>query len=462
MESSSPKPVSVKARNVLPDDVELPNFDFEEMIIEHYKRFPRTAEMVEKPRFVRALKQPFRRFYLLPISFFKLKLNTILSLRWKEYLKLWIYITILFIPTIIFTIIPLEKAFTPTTPGLIGRSDAYIIFRWITDILFNVGTPILIAILLSLFYLKYTHDGFLALVQAKRVEFVEQPVREYYTKYYDRPLPKNPLIILASLAAGIGIQIPMLNIAIRDGLTAATAFGILACIFNPLLFYIFFLATYYMILNTRIYAKTLKPFKERMNTYLNEYGTLLNKENYDMIWSLGDKWSKGRSISQLENIPTAGILSTLIIIIAMGMGNVNELIYGINEKMITNPINFFFLNSDQPATILVVTLSALVAALMVLVIFIPLIAFNGKAKKFKIKALIELDNYIFANVVEFGEKYSEEAKQENLQMLQLREYVASMRTFPISTQKIFRTLMAIILWVLNIIKIIKSVGGGAS
>ena len=449
MESSSPKSISVKAKNVLPDEVELPNFDFEEMINEHYKRFPRTAEMIEKPRLVRALKQPFRRFHLLPAALFGLKMNTILSLKWKEYLKLWIIATIMFIPTIFFTIIPLEQAFDTK-------------LRWIADILFNVGTPILIAILLSLFYLKYTHDGFFGLVQAKRVEFVEKPVREYYEKYYDRPFPRNPLFYLVSLAAGIGIQIPILQYSIEQGFTGATAFGILACIFNPLLFYIFFVASYFMILNTRIYAKALKPFKERMNTYLNEYGTLLRKDNYDMIWSLGDKWSRGRSISQLENIPTAGIISALIVVIAMIMGNVNELIYGFFKEMPPNPVkNFLFLNESQPATIFVVTISALVAALMVLWIFIPLIAFNGKARKFKIKALMELDNYIFANVVEFGEKYSEEAKQENVTMLQLREFVSSMRTFPISTQKIFRTIMAIAIWVINIFKIIKSVGGVA-
>ncbi len=456
MESSTPKSISVKAKTVIPEVAELPKYDFEDMIIEHYKRFPRTAEMVERPRFVRAIQQPFRRFYLLPFALFGLKLNTILSVRWKDFFKLFIYVTILFIPTIIFTIIPLEKAFTEN-PDLID-TGANVTLRWITDILFNVGTPILIAVLLSLFYLKYTHDGFLSLVQAKRVEFVEKPVREYYTKYYDRPLPRNPIIILASLAGGIGVQIPILQTAITEGYTAAAAFGIIACIFNPLLFYIFFVATYYMILNTRIYAKTLKPFKDRMNIYLNEYGTLLRRDNYDMIWSLGDKWSRGRSITQLENIPTAGIISTLIIIIAMGMGNANELIYGIRGEMPSHSIDFLFLNSGQPMTILVVTLAAIAAALMVLLIFIPLIAFNSKAKKFKVKALMELDNYIFANVVEFGEKYSEEAKQESVQMLQLREYVASMRTFPISTQKIFRTIMAIALWVINIFKIIKSVG----
>ena len=146
----------------------------------------------------------------------------------------------------------------------------------------------------------------------------------------------------------------------------------------------------------------------------------------------------------------------------MGMGNTNELIYGLNGQMPNHNIEFMFLRAGQPMTILVVTLAAIAAALMVLIIFIPLIAFNSKARKFKIKALMELDNYIFANVVEFGERYSEQAKQENVQMLQLREYVASMRTFPISTQKIFRTIMAIVIWVINILKIIRSVGGGVA
>jgi len=449
MDSNSSKPVSVKANYVVPDEVELPNFDFESLIIEHYRKYPRTAALVENPTYVKAIMRPFRRFYLVPLALFKLKLNTILSLRWKEYLKLWIYVVIMFIPTLFFTIIPLEKAFEDFSTS-----------RWITDILFNVGIPILIAILLSLFYLKYTHDGFLGLTLAKRIEWLEKPVREYYTKYYDRKLPKNPLIILASLATGIGIQIPLIQFSYANGYNAAAAFGIIACIFNPILFYIFFVATYYMIINTRLYSKVLKPIKDRIKIYMKEYGTLLNRENYDIIWSLGDKWSKGRSIRQLENIPTAGILSTLIIIIAMGMGNANELIYALAGEMPLVNFEFLFIHVGQPITVVVVTISAVVAALMVLVVLLPLIIFHSRMKKFKIKALMELDNYIFANVVEFEIRYAEVAKQENVTMFQLREYIASMRTFPISTSKLFRTIMAVIIWILNMLKIIRSVGGG--
>jgi len=447
MDSNSSKPVSIRANYVVPDEVELPNFDFESLIIEHYKKYPRTAALVENPTYVKAIMQPLRRFYLVPIALFKLKLNTILSMRWKEYLKLWIFVVIMFIPTLLFTIIPLEKAFTSTG-------------RWITDILFNVGTPILIAIILSLFYLKYTHDGFLGLTLAKRIEWLEKPVREYYTKYYDRKLPMNPLIILASLATGIGIQIPLIQFSYANGYNAAAAFGIISCIFNPILFYIFFVASYYMIINTRLYSKVLKPIKERIKIYMTEYGTLLNRENYDIIWSLGDKWSKGRSIRQLENIPTAGILSTLVIVIAMGMGNANELIYALAGEMPLVNFEFLFIHVGQPVTVIVVTISAVVAAIMVLIVLLPLIGFHSKMKKFKIKALMELDNYIFANVVEFEIRYAEVAKQENVTMFQLREYIASMRTFPISTSKLFRTIVAVIIWILNMIKIIRSVGGG--
>ncbi|GAH51132.1 unnamed protein product, partial [marine sediment metagenome] len=78
------------------------------------------------------------------------------------------------------------------------------------------------------------------------------------------------------------------------------------------------------------------------DVYRKEYGTLLTKKNYDLIWSLGDRWSKGRSISQLENIPTAGIISTLIIVIAMAMGNVNQLIYSLPPPGMPE-LNFEFL-----------------------------------------------------------------------------------------------------------------------
>ncbi|MCG3259438.1 MAG: hypothetical protein H7644_06815, partial [Candidatus Heimdallarchaeota archaeon] len=246
MESNPQKPTSFKAKTVVPEDIEVPAFDFENMLFEHYKKYPRTAAIVENPIYLEALMNPFKKFYLVPIALFKLKLNTVLSLRWKEFLKLWVYIGLMFIPTLLFVLLPFQTA---------G-------WRLLIDIIFNVGTPILIAILLSLFYLKYTHDGFLSLTLAKRVEWIEKPVREYYTKYYDRSLPKNPLIILAALATGIGIQIPMLKIAFA-GYPLAAVFGIITCILSPFLYYIFFVAVYYLFFNTRIYSKILKPIKQK-------------------------------------------------------------------------------------------------------------------------------------------------------------------------------------------------------
>ncbi|MHA1514662.1 MAG: hypothetical protein ACTSPF_03905, partial [Candidatus Heimdallarchaeaceae archaeon] len=97
MESNPQKPTSFKAKTVVPDDIEVPAFDFENMLFEHYKKYPRTAAIVENPIYLEALMNPFKKFYLVPIALFKLKLNTILSLKWKEFLKLWSYIVLMFV-----------------------------------------------------------------------------------------------------------------------------------------------------------------------------------------------------------------------------------------------------------------------------------------------------------------------------------------------------------------------------
>ncbi|MHA1592586.1 MAG: hypothetical protein ACTSUP_08955, partial [Candidatus Heimdallarchaeaceae archaeon] len=324
--------------------------------------------------------------------------------------------------------------------------------------------PLLGGVLFSLFYLKYTHDGYLGLTLEKRVEWIEKPVREYYAKYYDRYLPKNPIIIILSLLSGIGLNLPMLVITIPQttgtNLSAATTFGIISCIVSPLMFYIFYLATYYLILNTQIYSKILKTIKERLVTYLDEYGTLLNRENYDIIWALGD--TPGRSIRQLENIPVAGLLSALITTIAMAMGTINLLIYGFASEMprLGFPI-LNFIDADSPWTVMVVIISVLLAAIMFLIVYLPLNSFRVKMVKFKMKALIELDNYIFANVVEFELKYAEDAKQENVTMFQLRNYISNMRTIPISTGKLLKSSMAIIIWIINMRRIFTTVAGDA-
>ena len=200
MDSDPQHPTTLSSKKAGSEDIEVPSFEFENLLYDHYKRYPKTAAIIENPVYLNALMNPFKKFYLVPFALIRLKLNTILSLGWKEYLKLWIFIGIMFIPTLLFVQLPFAGGPLKIAPG------------WrIVDITFGVGTPLLIAILLSLFYLKYTHDGFLRLTIAKRVEWIERPVREYYAKHYDRHLPMNPLIILASLATGIGVQIPMLR-----------------------------------------------------------------------------------------------------------------------------------------------------------------------------------------------------------------------------------------------------------
>ena len=288
MDSNSIKPTDVKAKIVQPDKVELPKFEFEDMLIEHYKKYPRTAALVENPRYLEALQNPFKKFYLVPLALFGLKMNTILSLNWKEYLKLWIYIAILSIPTFIMIYFPFV--------GKIGEVTGN---KVVVDVIASIYLPIFIAVLLSLFYLKFTHDGFLGLVLEKRVEWIEEPIREYYSKFYDRKIPKNPLIILLALGTGLAINIPIIlsapSIATFPGnIPVSQTFGVISCILSPIWFYIFYVETYYLIQNTRLYSKILNSIKEKIEVYLNEYGTLLTRENYDIIWALGDKWSKGR------------------------------------------------------------------------------------------------------------------------------------------------------------------------
>lgn len=457
METSSSKSTSIKAKMIKPNDIEVPSFEFEDLIIKHYKKYPRTAAMIENPLYLKALENPFLYFYLVPIAFFKVKLNSILALKWWNYIKLWFYVVLLFIPTIIMVIVPFQELAAPLDLSKI-----------MIDLTVSVLIPLIGGVLFSLFYLKYTHDGYLGLTLEKRVEWIEKPVREYYAKYYDRYLPKNPIMIILSLLSGIGLNLPILLITIPQTTgtnpSIASAFGIISCIVSPLMFYIFYLATYYLILNTKIYSKVLKTIKERLVIYLDEYGTLLNRENYDIIWALGD--TPGRSIRQLENIPVAGLLSALITTIAMAMGTINLLIYGFASEMprLGFPIlvDFTGIGADKPWTVMVVIISVLLAAIMFLIVYLPLNSFRVKMVKFKMKALIELDNYIFANVVEFELKYADNAKQENVTMFQLRNYISNMRTVPISTGKLLKSSMAIIIWVLNMRRIFTAVAGDGS
>ncbi len=430
----------IKVEISTPEEIPEPDFDFEDLIREHYKRFPRTAALVENPKYAKALLNPLKMLYLVPIAIFKVKLNTILSLKWFNYIKIWTLLLLAAIPNTVFVYLAFAK------DKILG------------DTTFSVIIPIFVSIFFALWYMKFTHDGYFGLIIEKKVEWIEQPVREYYNKYYERKLSLHPVLVIISILSGLGITVPVFYYALSMANGTAIAFGILSFIFNPILMYVFYLSLYYTTLNTKIYAKVLNAIKDKIDIYLNEYGTLLNTENYEIIWALGD--TPGRSIRQLENIPIAGILSALIVTIAMVMGAIDQFILGIVKgKMPTITIPLLF-KTPVSLNVVVVLISLLIAAVMVIIVVLPLYIFSIKMKKFKVKALIELDNYIFASVMEFEQKYADMAKQETVTIFSLREYISSMRTIPISTGKIIKSFTAVILWLLNVRKIIKAFAGG--
>ena len=436
MEESSKVPVSgIKASLVYPESKIKPVFNFENMIVEHYKRFPRTAVLIENPKYAKALMNPLKSFYLVPIAIFKVKFNTILSMKFWNYMSLWLYILIASIPNSI------SMYLTFKSNKILG------------DITFSVIIPILVSSLVALWYLKFTHDGFFGLIIEKKVEWLEKPVKEYYDKYYDKKFSLNVVLVTLSVLTSLGVGIPVLIYASSQGLQSAIIFGIIGMICNLLVFYIFYLSLQYTILNTKIYSKVLNTIKNRINLYLNEYGTLLNSENYEIIWALGD--TPGRSIRQLENIPIAGVISALIVTIAMLMGTINEAVLGL-VKGVMPTVNI--INSQMSLNAIIATISLVIAIVMVLIVILPLYIFSSKMKKFKVKALIELDNYIFANVMEFEQRYSELAKQETVTIFALREYISGMRTIPISAAKIIKSLTAVAVWFVNVRKIIKAFG----
>ncbi|UJG43238.1 MAG: hypothetical protein K9W46_12800 [Candidatus Heimdallarchaeum endolithica] len=436
MEESSKVPVSgIKASLVYPESKIKPVFNFENMIVEHYKRFPRTAALIENPKYAKALMNPLKSFYLVPIAIFKVKFNTILSMKFWNYMSLWLYILIASIPNSI------SMYLTFKSNKILG------------DITFSVIIPILVSSLVALWYLKFTHDGFFGLIIEKKVEWLEKPVKEYYDKYYDKKFSLNVVLVTLSVLTSLGVGIPVLIYASSQGLQSAIIFGIIGMICNLLVFYVFYLSLQYTILNTKIYSKVLNTIKNRINLYLNEYGTLLNSENYEIIWALGD--TPGRSIRQLENIPIAGVISALIVTIAMLIGTINQAVLGL-VKGVMPTVNI--INSQMSLNAIIATISLVIAIVMVLIVILPLYIFSSKMKKFKVKALIELDNYIFANVMEFEQRYSELAKQETVTIFALREYISGMRTIPISAAKIIKSLTAVAVWFVNVRKIIKAFG----
>ncbi|UJG40518.1 MAG: hypothetical protein K9W45_11860 [Candidatus Heimdallarchaeum aukensis] len=434
MEENSKTLVSgIKANLVYPESKVKPVFNFENMIVEHYKRFPRTAVLIENPKYAKALMNPLKSFYLVPIAIFKVKFNTVLSMKFWNYIALWLYILIVSIPNSVFMYI------TFSSNKILG------------DITFSVIIPMLVSSLVALWYLKFTHDGFFGLIIEKKVEWLEKPVKEYYDKYYDKKFSLNIVLVVLSVLTSLGVGIPVLIYASSQGLQSAIIFGVIGMICNFVVFYIFYLSLQYTILNTKIYSKVLNAIKSRIDIYLNEYGTLLNSENYEIIWALGD--TPGRSIRQLENIPVAGVLSALIVTIAMLMGTINQAVLGVVKGNMPT-VNVF--NSQMSLNAIIAAISLVIAIIIVLIVVLPLYIFSGKMKKFKIKALIELDNYIFANVMEFEQRYSELAKQETVTIFALREYISGMRTIPISAAKIIKSLTAVAVWFVNVRKIIRA------
>ena len=70
MDSDPQQPTTFKSKKAVPEDIEVPSFEFENLLYDHYKRYPKTAAIIENPVYLNALMNPFKKFYIVPINSF--------------------------------------------------------------------------------------------------------------------------------------------------------------------------------------------------------------------------------------------------------------------------------------------------------------------------------------------------------------------------------------------------------
>ena len=423
-------------------------FVFEPFLEEYEKNLPKDIEP-EQVHLLEQLKDPLKNIIHLPNALMKLPLSVTLSLPWKPYLIISLILFLGYLPAFILLPIGFSLMQMPTGP-LVITAIIGIIGYWSA-----IGS------------IKITFGLFSNLLNTTRFPWIAEAVKNPFTETYKKSYTKKVFFysIISLIIPFILFIYKALHQIIAKGVSPVSAIiggtlSTIALIFVLPVQAILILSLITIQNNTKIYDKLIEPIKNRVVGYNEGFESILTKNNYEVVMILGD--TPGHSLRELGDIPLLG-LGTLVLVLNSFiynmlipvLGEVNAFLNSAKDHK--TPVLGGIVSYFSPVGFLFLILLLITVFFSLTTIIIPLFKLWWVIRKFRIKALKELDPYIFDEIQDTALGRKEQMEHEALVLFSLRQYIYQMKTSPVDPVKLTQM---VLVYIGYLFKFLPKIAGG--
>ncbi|MCE7736851.1 MAG: hypothetical protein GPJ54_18350, partial [Candidatus Heimdallarchaeota archaeon] len=388
------------------------------------------------------IENPFRNLRKLPKALSTLPMNAVLHQNWQMIAKM-IGLIIIFASPTLFIILQ---------TGIVFHKTAVSVILLLFIFLGLAAAPV---------YLKIIYTMYNNMLDTKTntwlVEEIEKPLNEAYQIQWSKKY------LSISFLIALILDIELISITLFEGsslrYSGLITFLWLVALFVghfgiSLMIYISLVSYRYVSRNTRIYDKLLVKITERTRGYTEGHETILSKKNYEVVSVLSD--TPGLSIRSMGDIPLIGLGSSTVVI--------NGLIFLIFGPLLLSIDNLPQIRGDETGLTLFMIIGLGLALLAAFgAVILPIGRIYWAIRKFKIKALTELDPFLFDEITDVALKRDQTISNETHVLYMLRNYIYSMKQSPVNPIRLIQIGALLIFYVSRgapvLIWIISKLGG---
>lgn len=407
-------------------------FNFEEFLEDHEQNLPEGLDPVYLS-YAQTLEHPMKNILKLRKAVVTLPVNALLHQTWGSILQFFLVLFILSLPaTSIFiytaSLYSVNLAPNAINPTLIVGTMLFLMY---------------VGFLASFAYLKLVHNLIRSTVESKKAPWLVEEIKDPFDKLYQSPWSRK--VFRIALFVPILYEIKIILLLYQHSLSTGS-FGIVNMILPvvllllghvgmTLLIYFASISFLFVIRNTKIYDLLLVRIIERVKGYTEGHESILTKKNLDVISVLSD--TPGLSIQSMGDIPQLGLLSSIL--------TFNSALITIITPYLINGALADFIAARAPEAqyikrqadyytgfTYIILLGMIISSLAAFgAVIMPLFRISRVMGIFKRKALMELDPFIFDEIMIVALKRDALISNETLLLHMLRSYIHTMKISPV-------------------------------
>ncbi|MCY3411038.1 MAG: hypothetical protein INQ03_05300 [Candidatus Heimdallarchaeota archaeon] len=424
-------------------------FDFEDFLEDNEQNLPEGLDPLYLS-YMKNLEEPIKNIGKLRRTFYTLPVNALLHQQWNA---IWQILGIIFLLSL------------PSISMLIYLASHY-------DRGLIVGFSlffIILGIAASPVYLKTIYSTLNDLVESKKAPWLVEEIKEPFDELYQSKWNRKILKFAFGTTFLIDLKMTQLIFFPPDGVVlfisiAAKIISVLLILLGhvgiTIMLYLSMISFYFVVRNTRIYDLLLVRIIKRVRGYTDGHESILTKKNYEVVRVLSD--TPGLSIRSLAQIPQLGLLSS----IATFNGIIFLLLspFLIHGNIATVLDSIPHIGKDNTNLTILLILSIIISALASFgAVIMPLFRISRAMNKFKTKALVELDPFLFDEITSLALKRETEISNETQILYILRSYIYTMKISPVPPFRLIQLVALSLLYgfriVPTIIGVLDSLGG---